>query len=231
MNDADDRQAHTQSDAQTDAQTDKEGTPPLEPPPSPRTIPSAIIGLGNPGGRYANTRHNAGFMVLDELAKRWRVEFRQQREFYDVKVAGVVLVKPQTFMNASGKVVQRYASQHKHLLVVHDDLDLPLGRLRFKFGGGAGGQRGVQDSINRIGKDFYRLKVGISRPPDGWAVERWVLSRFADEEKDLLEQVISSAADAIEQALERGIERTMGDVNGRDLRPAKPETRDPKTGD
>ena len=165
-------------------------------------------------------------MVLDELAKRWRVQFREQREFHEVKVSGVVLVKPQTFMNASGKVVQRYASKHKHLLVVHDDLDLPLGRLRFKFGGGAGGQRGVQDSINRIGKDFYRLKVGISRPPTSWAVERWVLSRFADEEKDLLEHVITSAADAIEQALELGLKRTMGDVNGRDLRPTEADTRD-----
>lgn len=225
MNDANEKQPDTQADPQTDTA----GASPLEPPPkpSPQTIPSAIIGLGNPGGRYANTRHNAGFMVLDELARRQRVTFREQRDFHEVKISGVkvggvVLVKPQTFMNASGKVVQRYANKHKHLLVVHDDLDLPLGRMRFKFGGSAGGQRGVQDSINRIGKDFYRLKVGISRPPTGWAVERWVLSRFADEEKDLLEQTITTAADALEFALENGIERTMGEFNGRDLRPDHP---------
>jgi PTH1 family peptidyl-tRNA hydrolase len=225
VNDADEKQPHNQAAAKS--------TSPLEPPPKPppQTIPSAIIGLGNPGGRYANTRHNAGFMVLDELARRQQVTFREQRDFHETKVSGVnvngfnvsgvVLVKPQTFMNASGKVVQRYATKHKHLLVVHDDLDLPLGRMRFKFGGSAGGQRGIQDSINRIGKDFYRLKVGISRPPTGWAVERWVLSRFATEEKDLLEQTITTAADALEFALEHGIERAMGEFNGRDLRPLR----------
>jgi PTH1 family peptidyl-tRNA hydrolase len=165
-------------------------------------------------------------MVLDELANRWGVQFREQRDAHEAKSNGVILVKPQTFMNASGKVVQRYASKHKleQLLIVHDDLDLPLGRLRFKFGGSAGGQRGVQDSINRIGKDFYRLKVGISRPPPEWAVERWVLSRFAAEEQPLLEQVVTAAADAIEHAREAGIEQAMGALNGRDLRPVNPQT-------
>jgi len=187
--------------------------------------PSVIIGLGNPGGRYANTRHNAGFMVLDDLARRWGVRFREQRDVHEAKHEDVLLVKPQTFMNVSGKVAQRYVN-HKpqRILMVHDDLDLPLGRLRIKFGGSAGGQRGVQDTINRIGKDFYRLKVGISRPPASWAVERWVLSRFAAEEKDLLEHTITTAADAVEHALTDGIERAMGEFNGRDLRPADTNT-------
>lgn len=200
----------------SDEQTTSQPAPPV-------SVPHTIIGLGNPGARYANTRHNAGFMVLDELARRWGVRFGEQRNVHDAKMARVTLVKPQTFMNASGKVVPRYAQhQPKRVLVVHDDLDLPLGRLRLKFGGSAGGQRGVQDTIHHIGKDFYRLKVGISRPPAGWAVERWVLSRFDDEEKDLLEQVITTAADALELALAVGVERAMGDVNGRDLRPSPP---------
>lgn len=212
MNDADDTQPVSPL---------PEATPPKM---VTKTVPSVIIGLGNPGARYAHTRHNAGFMVLDELAKRWGVRFREQRDVHDAKTARVTLVKPQTFMNASGKVAPRYAKhQPKRILIVHDDLDLPLGRLRLKLGGSAGGQRGVQDTINHIGKDFYRLKVGISRPPAGWAVERWVLSRFAAEEKHLLEQVITTAADALELALDVGVERAMGDVNGRDLRPSQPD--------
>ncbi|MFP5580338.1 MAG: aminoacyl-tRNA hydrolase, partial [Acidimicrobiia bacterium] len=86
------------------------------------------------------------------------------------------------------------------LLVVHDDLDLPLGRLRFKRGGGAGGQKGVQDVIARIGPDFDRLKVGVSRPPTGWTTEHWVLSRFREDERPLVERVVSAAADAVDAA-------------------------------
>ncbi|MEX2535424.1 MAG: aminoacyl-tRNA hydrolase [Trueperaceae bacterium] len=180
-----------------------------------------IAGLGNPGVRYQNTRHNMGFLVLDELARRHDLRFRKARGGEACKLGAVTLYKPGTFMNASGRAIQSAASAARtgpgELLVVHDDLDLPLGRLRFKMGGGAGGQRGVSDTIARVGPGFWRLKLGISRPPEGWPVDNWVLSRFLEEEKDLLQRVVIVAADAVEHGLREGIDTAMNSVNGLDL--------------
>jgi peptidyl-tRNA hydrolase, PTH1 family len=181
-----------------------------------------IVGLGNPGVRFANTRHNAGFLVLDELARRKTLTFRSSKLAEEAKWGQVVLIKPQTFMNLSGQAVQAYQTKlglkPEEILLVHDDLDMPLGRLRFKHNGGAGGQRGVQDTIQRIGANFLRLKIGIGRPPELWTVENWVLSKFSEDEKPLLEKVISASADAVERLLNDGLERTMNSVNGLDLR-------------
>lgn len=180
-----------------------------------------IAGLGNPGERYRNTRHNMGFLVLDELARRNGARFRKAREGEACRLGSLTLFKPATFMNASGRAVQAAATAARaaprQLLVVHDDLDMPLGRLRFKQGGGAGGQRGVQDTINRIGPDFWRLKLGISRPPEGWRVENWVLSRFREDESELVERVVSAAADSLEQLQHDGFESAMNSANGLDL--------------
>lgn len=190
-----------------------------------------LAGLGNPGPRYRGTRHNAGYLVLDELARRWQARFRQLRTYDEARVRELTLVKPTTFMNLSGQAVQaaltRASAPPSELLVVHDDLDLPLGRLRFRSGGGAGGQRGVADIIASLGPGFPRLKVGISRPPEGWTAERWVLSRFADDEAPLLERVVRAAADAIEVWLERGPEAAMTLVNGLDLASVDDPTVDP----
>lgn len=180
-----------------------------------------IVGLGNPGVRYANTRHNAGFMVLDELARRNALTFRTNKLADETKLGQITLIKPTTFMNLSGQAVQAYQTKlglkPEEILLVHDDLDMPLGRLRFKHNGGAGGQRGVQDTLQRIGANFLRLKIGISRPPQRWTVENWVLSKFSDDEKALLEKVISAGADAVESLLRDGLERTMNVVNGLNL--------------
>jgi peptidyl-tRNA hydrolase, PTH1 family len=180
-----------------------------------------IVGLGNPGSRFANTRHNAGFLVLDELAKRNTLSFRASKLAEETKLGQLTLIKPTTFMNLSGQAVQAYQTKLglklEEILLVHDDLDMPLGRLRFKTNGGAGGQRGVQDTIQRIGANFLRLKIGISRPPERWTVENWVLSKFAEAEKALLDQVISASADAVESLLKDGLEPTMNRVNGLDL--------------
>lgn len=188
---------------------------------------TVVVGLGNPGPEYAWTRHNAGFFVVDRLAARWGVRFRRERqaEVASVPARGALLVKPRSYMNLSGAPVQavmtRTRTSLSDLVVVHDDLDLPLGRLRFKQGGGAGGQRGVRDIAARLGPDFTRLKVGISRPPDDWPAERWVLSRFGEAERDLLDAVIDAAADAIETLLEHGLTEAMNRTNGLDLaRPA-----------
>jgi len=180
-----------------------------------------IVGLGNPGTRYAGTRHNAGFLVVDELAKRWGVGFRAGRQADAAAAQGVVLLKPRTFMNLSGLAVQAEMARGRiapaDLLIVHDDLDLPLGRLRLRRGGGAGGQRGVQDVIARIGAEFDRLKVGVSRPPEDWTAEHWVLSRFREDEAELLASVVGHAADAIERVREEGWARAVTWANGLDL--------------
>jgi len=183
-----------------------------------------IVGLGNPGPRYRNTRHNAGFLVLDLLAQRHGLTFRKGKQAEEARWEGRWLLKPLTFMNLSGSAVQAYATKLRlaptDILVIHDDLDLPLGRLRFKTGGGAGGQKGVADIAARIGPGFHRLKLGIGRPPEGWKVENWVLSRFRDDEADLVEKVIGHAADAVEMALENGLEAAMNRYNGLDLQSA-----------
>ncbi len=177
-----------------------------------------IVGLGNPGVRYAQTRHNLGFMVLDELAKRNALSFRSNKLADETKLGQIMLVKPTTFMNLSGQAVQAYQTKlgckPEEILLVQDDLDMPLGRLRFKQNGGAGGQRGVQDTIARVGANFLRLKLGIGRPPELWTVENWVLSKFAEGEKALLDKVIAAGADAIERLLKEGLELTMNHVNG-----------------
>jgi len=180
-----------------------------------------IVGLGNPGPQYRDTRHNAGFLVLDLLAARYKLTFRSGRGADEAKWEGVTLLKPTTFMNLSGAAVQGALTRARlspaELLVVHDDLDLPLGRLRLRVGGSAGGQRGVADTIRRIGPDFTRLKVGISRPSEGWKVENWVLSRFQEAEKPLLKEVVEHTADAVELLLREGGEAAMGRYNGLDL--------------
>lgn len=211
-----------------------------------------FVGLGNPGPRYAGTRHNAGFLVLDELAARAGARFQRVREAdvarcrlpsgppprpdgssssaplpsHAAPSEEVVLLKPRTFMNLSGRAVQatlaRERARPEALLVVHDDLDLPLGRVRFKQGGGAGGQRGVQDIIDAIGPEFLRLKVGIGRPPAGWATEAWVLSRFRDDERPLVDEVVRAAADAVETFARLGIDAAMNQANGLRLGPDRP---------
>ena len=186
-----------------------------------------IVGLGNPGPQFQGTRHNAGFLVLDELAKRWQLEFKGKRlrlrkQLADEAKGSVLLIKPLTFMNLSGQAVQAYQSKLKlkahEILVIHDDLDMPLGRLRFKAGGGgAGGQNGVKDITTRIGSDFLRLKIGIGRQPEGWKVENWVLSKFHKEEQELIHRVIHSSADAVDKLLSDGLEPAMASYNGLDL--------------
>jgi peptidyl-tRNA hydrolase, PTH1 family len=182
-----------------------------------------IVGLGNPGVRYASTRHNAGFMVLDELARRNALLLRVGKLADETKLGQVTLIKPTTFMNLSGQAVQAYQSKlgckPEEILLVQDDLDMPLGRLRFKQNGGAGGQRGVQDTLARIGANFLRLKIGISRPPELWTVENWVLSKFSDDEKPLLDKVISAGADALEMLVQEGLDKAMNQTNALDLRP------------
>jgi PTH1 family peptidyl-tRNA hydrolase len=183
-----------------------------------------IVGLGNPGGRYRDTRHNVGFVVIDRLAARWRITLGGQRHGTETgagEIAGVraMLAKPQTFMNLSGEAVGRLRAAHRlspaAILIVHDDLDLTLGRVRVRTGGGAGGHNGVLSLIGVLGRDFARVRIGIGRPAEGRDPADFVLEPFAPGERAVLGETIERAADAVESWLKDGIERTMTAFNRR----------------
>jgi PTH1 family peptidyl-tRNA hydrolase len=180
-----------------------------------------IVGLGNPGTKYAGTRHNVGFRVIDELARRCQVELSQEKFhawFARASVAEqeVILLKPTTFVNGSGRAVlaagRFYRVDLSDLLVISDDLALPLGKLRLRGQGGAGGHNGLQDIIDRLGNEaFARLRIGID-PPIGDPV-RWVLSRFSEAEESLAAAACRRAADAVACWIERGTEFAMNRYN------------------
>lgn len=187
------------------------------------SAPRLIVGLGNPGETYRDTRHNIGFMVLDEIARRMGAAFREEKRWSGLvaKFTGGYLLKPLTFMNDSGRSVQSvghfYKASPAQTLVVYDDVDLPLGRLRFRTSGSAAGHNGIRSLISSLGSDeFPRLKVGIS-PADGRpAGERMVghvLGKFSTEERPVLQTVIQRAADAVLSAVDRGLETAMNVFN------------------
>ena len=197
-----------------------------------------IVGLGNPGIQYAKTRHNIGFLVLEELARRANLSFSKKPNLelgeWRVGAGKLYLMKPLTFMNLSGVAVVPFARFHKlepeQILVVQDDLDLAFGRLRFRLGGSSGGQNGVKDIHAKLGTDaFVRLKVGISRPPEGWDVVNWVLSSFQPGEAALLEEVVKTATDAVIGATRDGFAKAQADFNGTDLRPKPAPLEPPQT--
>jgi PTH1 family peptidyl-tRNA hydrolase len=178
-----------------------------------------IVGLGNPGIPYRTTRHNIGFQVVDRLAKINHIPIRTRR-FKSLYGTGwidsqeAVLVKPMTFMNRSGGAVKK-AAKFFHLgmddlVVVHDDLDLPFGRLRFKQRGRDGGHQGVRSIIESMGgNDFLRLKVGIGRPPVGMDTVEYVLEIFDRIEQSQLDGILSQAAEALKVVLLEGVEKAM----------------------
>lgn len=182
-----------------------------------------IIGLGNPGRQYRNTRHNIGFMVIEELARRSgdgssRRRFRSK--FLDTRLpAGkVILVQPQTYMNESGLAVREirnwYRADPERMLVIVDDLDLPFGQLRLRERGSAGGHNGLKSIVEQLGThEFPRLRVGIGRGPN--QAKAHVLSSFAPSEREHLPQVVDAAADAVELWMREGGVAAMNEINGR----------------
>jgi len=181
-----------------------------------------IVGLGNPGSTYHQTRHNAGFMVLDAFTKRHKLPYSKGFKSDEALLKDIYLIKPQTYMNLSGQAVKEYAKLFKlkanNILVVHDDLDLPLGRIRLKTGGSAAGQKGVKDTEKYLGSGFHRLKIGIGRPSDDTPISDWVLGKFANGEKQLMDQVVDVALETIETVLQEDIQKAMSLYNGTDLR-------------
>ena len=171
-----------------------------------------IVGLGNPGGEYEQTRHNAGFWFLDELAWQWKVLFKEEKKFFgevaraNLADGDVWLLKPMTFMNRSGQSVaalaQFYKIKPEEILVVHDELDIPCGRIKFKLGGGNGGHNGLKDIQARLGTpDYYRLRLGIDHPGDRNLVVSYVLNKPSAEHRQQIDEAITKSLKAIPEIM------------------------------
>ena len=185
-----------------------------------------VAGLGNPGREYENTRHNIGFMVIDKVLEKLNGASVSENGcnsiFYKLKYKGksVIFAKPQTFMNLSGNAVSALLNREKldrsNLLVVHDELDLPLGRMRIRKGGSSGGHNGINSIIEMLGnqQDFLRMRIGIGRDRN---VVDYVLGEFKDEEKSLLNDMIDCAANAVIELLKAPASAVMNRCNALDL--------------
>ena len=183
-----------------------------------------IAGLGNPGREYENTRHNAGFMVLDALADKLGADIseRKHKALCGKAVIGgqkVILLKPQTYMNSSGESIRAAADYYKvapeDILVIYDDISLAPGQLRIRAKGSAGGHNGIKNIIAQLGtQNFYRIKVGVGAKPKGWDLADYVLGRFSSKEREVVDAAIQDAADAVEMIIEKGIDAAMNHYNG-----------------
>ncbi len=183
-----------------------------------------IIGLGNPGREYRATRHNVGFMVIDGLCEAFAIRLSRLQSKALVGTGNwsgkkIILAKPQAFMNLSGQPVSSlmrfYRIPLEQLVVIHDDLDLPVGTLRMRPGGGSAGQKGLGSIIAQLGTEMFpRLRIGIGRPPGQMDPADYVLEGFSTPEKELLSQVLSRAVEAIEDFMQFGLEHAMNAFNG-----------------
>ena len=183
-----------------------------------------LVCLGNPGDKYENTRHNVGFMVADEVAERQRkpiqrLKFKALTNILTISGEKVLVMKPTTYMNLSGEAVGEAARFYKlapdHVLVISDDVDLPLGKLRIRAGGSAGGHNGLKSVIQHLGSDrFPRLKVGVGgKPPPDYDMADWVLGKLQGEDKKVMDEAVKRAADAIECFLKDGPQKAMNRYN------------------
>jgi len=179
-----------------------------------------VVGLGNPGEKFKNTRHNVGFMAVDFFAQQNNFpDFLLSKKYRSLisEQDGIILVKPQTFMNESGLATKKIMAQDKKagLVVIHDDIDLPLGKIKFSKDSGSGGHKGVDSIINSLGsKDFVRLKIGIGRNGDKIKAEKIVLKKFTKEEKEVLKSAIEKSVEALSCLTKNGLEKTMNEYNG-----------------
>ena len=171
-----------------------------------------IVGLGNPGPNYAKTRHNIGFMVVDELINRQKAQKLSSSSFNGelFKFSNHFLLKPMTFMNLSGNSIAAVKNFYKidEVVVIHDDLDLPFGTLRFKYGGGHGGHNGLKSTDEKISKEYARVRMGIGKPEHKGEVSSFVLSDFTQAEAEYLDKWITQACEAVEFLLENSLEDT-----------------------
>ena len=178
-----------------------------------------VVCLGNPGDKYDGTRHNVGFMVADEIGEREQLKFKALTNTCELGGAKVLLMKPITYMNLSGEAVRQAADFYKvpaeRVLVVSDDVSLPVGKLRIRLKGSAGGHNGLKSIIAHLGSEsFPRLKIGVGeKPHPDYDLADWVLGKFAGEDKKAIDAAIKRAADAVEAIIRDGAEKAMGKFN------------------
>lgn len=182
-----------------------------------------IVGLGNPGREYENTRHNAGFIAIDKLANKYNIEITKEKHKALIGTGiiegeKVVLVKPQTFMNLSGEaayeVMNFYKEELKNFIVIFDDIDLPVGSIRIKERGSAGTHNGVKSIVHELGtQEFKRVKVGIGKPNGKMDLVSYVLGKFSKEEFNEIEKSTDKAVNAVEIIIKDGIAKAMNDYN------------------
>jgi peptidyl-tRNA hydrolase, PTH1 family len=186
--------------------------------------PLLVVGLGNPGPRYETTRHNVGFLVADILAERigagFKVHKKSGAEVTTGRLGGrsVVLAKPRTYMNESGRhigpLAKFYSVEPADIVVIHDELDIDFGRIRLKFGGGEGGHNGLRSIASALGtKDFQRVRIGVGRPPGRQDPAAFVLENFNSKERPELGTILEQASDATELLLQHGVEAAQNTVH------------------
>lgn len=183
-----------------------------------------IAGLGNPGGKYDNTRHNVGFDAIDLLSQKHGIKVSKLKHKAligdgTIKNERVLLVKPQTYMNLSGESIRELVEWYKvpmgKLIIVYDDVDLPLGKVRVRPGGSSGTHNGMRSVIYQLqADDFPRIRIGIDRAPEGWDLADYVLSRFTPEERKIKAAAVSNAADAAAAIVSAGVNTAMNLYNG-----------------
>jgi peptidyl-tRNA hydrolase, PTH1 family len=197
-------------------------------------MPQLIVGLGNPGAKYDRTRHNIGFDVVDALARAWQINLSENRKFQGFvgegvgpKATKIRLLKPTTFMNNSGQSIRSVLDWYKlppeSVLIIYDEMDLPVGRLRLRLSGSAGGHNGMKSAIAHLGtQTFPRLRVGIgsakAHHPDKDTISH-VLGHFAPSEAPIIREALQLAVDTVECSLKQGIEKAMSLYNCRDVAP------------
>lgn len=184
-----------------------------------------VVGLGNPGPKYEETRHNAGFWFLDTLASRYNTSFRPEKRFFGdyckARISGrdIHLLKPTTYMNRSGQSIAAAANYYKikpeNILVIHDELDLPPGVIRIKRSGGHGGHNGLRDTIAQIGKDFWRVRLGIGHPGHKDAVVGYVLKRASKEDQKLIDDATYEGVCESENLLDGNLDKAVQVLHSR----------------
>ncbi|NEO99012.1 MAG: aminoacyl-tRNA hydrolase [Symploca sp. SIO2E9] len=192
-------------------------------------IPQLIVGLGNPEPKYDRTRHNIGFEVVDVLASRWQISWNENRRFQGLFGEGpspkrdkLRLLKPLTYMNRSGQAIRAATDWYKlapeSVLVIYDDMDLPVGRLRLRLSGSAGGHNGMKSAIAHLGtQNFPRLRIGIGKSSGGKENVSHVLGKFSPQETKLISEVVQLTTEAVELALKQGVEKAMSLYNSRSV--------------
>ena len=205
-------------------------------------IPQLIVGLGNPEPKYDRTRHNIGFNAVDALAQSWQVSLSENRKFQGIFGEGnrprgqkIRLLKPLTYMNLSGQSIRAATDWYKippeSVLVVYDDMDLPIGKIRMRLAGSAGGHNGMKSAISHLGTDkFPRLRIGIGKPQTEASKNdkdtiSFVLGKFSSDETQLLEKVLKLVREAVELSLHQGVEKSMSLYNSRTIAATNTETK------